>query len=187
MADLKIPSPGKAIVGIITQALDIVDSAQRLLEKKLGSIEHKSPVIDFDFTDYYEAEMGKNLLRLWIGFDQPIALARLTEMKLWTMEIENEFLDTNRRRRINLDPGILTLAKLVLATTKNYYHRIYLGKGIFAEVTLIYRNKQFEPLAWTYPDYRTDTAIDFFQQVRNDLLQTGLLETFTTTEQDYVK
>ncbi|MDH5186329.1 MAG: DUF4416 family protein, partial [candidate division WOR-3 bacterium] len=120
-------------------------------------------------------------------FDQPIALARLTEMKLWTMEIENEFLDTNRRRRINLDPGILTLAKLVLATTKNYYHRIYLGKGIFAEVTLIYRNKQFEPLAWTYPDYRTDTAIDFFQQVRNALLQTGLVETFTATEQDYAK
>jgi hypothetical protein len=175
ITELKIPPPGKAIIGFITRDLDIVPSAQILLEKKLGPVEQKTPVIDFDFTDYYEVEMGKNLLRLWMSFARPVAADKLLEMKFITMEIEKRFLDVNGKRRINLDPGILTLCNLILATTKNYYHRIYLGKGVYAEVTLVYRHNNFEPLAWTYPDYRTDTALNFFKPVRNALLNANLI------------
>jgi len=172
MAEIKIPPPGCAIVGIITQNLDILTPAQSLLENEFGPIEIKSPVIDFDFTDYYEVEMGKNLLRLWLSFAQPVALDCLLAMKYKTMGIEKRFLDPNGKRRINLDPGILTLCNLILATTKTYYHRIYLGKGIYAEVALIYRHNNFEPLVWTYPDYRTDTALNFFKAARQSLLGT---------------
>lgn len=175
MADLKIPPPGKVIVGIITRDLDVLASAQALLEKELGPVEQTSPVIDFDFTDYYEVEMGKNLLRLWLSFDRPVISDQLLEIKLAVMAIEEKFIDANGKRRINLDPGILTLCKLVLATTKNYYHRIYLGKGIHAEVTLFYRHNNFQPLDWTYPDYRTDTALNFFKLVRKGLLNANLV------------
>ncbi len=175
MADLKIPPPGKVIIGVITRDLDVLASAQVLLEKELGPVQEKSPVIDFDFTDYYEVEMGKNLLRLWLSFDQQVIPDKLLEIKLAVMAIEEKFLDANGKRRINLDPGILTLCKLVLATTKNYYHRIYLGKGIHAEVTLFYRHNNFEPLDWTYPDYRTETAINFFKLVRKGILNAHLV------------
>jgi hypothetical protein len=175
MTELKIPPPGKVIIGVITRDLVVMESAQTLLEKELGPVENKSPIIDFDFTDYYEVEMGKNLLRLWLSFAKPIPLDQLREIKFKTMEIEKKYLDTNGNRTINLDPGILSLCNLILATTKNYYHRIYLGQGIYAEVTLVYRHNNFEPLAWTYPDYRTDTALNFFTTVRKALLNANLV------------
>jgi len=175
MAEIKLPPLSSVIIGIITQDLDILTSTQVLLEKELGPIEHKSPVIDFDFTDYYEVEMGKNLLRLWLSFGKPVVPDQLREIKFKTMEIEKQFLDANGKRRINLDPGVLNLCNLILATTKNYYHRIYLGQGIYAEVTLVYRHNNFEPLVWTYPDYRTDTALNFFMTVRKALLNANLV------------
>lgn len=171
MVLIKLPPPGSVIIGIITQNIDILTPVEMLLAKEISPIQYKSPVIDFDFTDYYEVEMGKNLLRQWLSLTNPVALDELLNLKLKTMAIEEKFLDASNHRRINLDPGILTLCNFVLATTKNYYHRIYLGKGIFAEVTLVYRHKNFQPLAWTYPDYRTDTAINFFKLVREALLK----------------
>lgn len=175
MAELKMPPPGKVIIGVITRDLAVMESTQTLLEKALGPVENKSPVIDFDFTDYYEVEMGKNLLRLWLSFAKPIPADQLREIKFKAIEIEKKFLDTNGNRIINLDPGILSLCNLILATTKNYYHRIYLGQGIYAEVTLVYRHNNFEPLVWTYLDYRTDTALNFFTTVRKALLNANLV------------
>lgn len=174
MTEIKLPPPGSIIVGIITQYLDILPSVEAVLVKEFGPIEYKSPVIDFDFTDYYEVEMGKNLLRLWLSFANLVTPDKLLEIKLKTQEIEKKFLDTNGRRKVNLDPGVLTLCSLCLATAKNYYHRIYLGKGIYAEVTLVYRQGNFVTLDWTYPDYRTSTALNFFKQVRDSLLHTNL-------------
>jgi Domain of unknown function (DUF4416) len=175
MAELKMPPPGKVIIGVITCDLAVMGSAQTLLEKELGPVENKSPIIDFDFTDYYEVEMGKNLLRLWLSFAQPVFPDKLREIKLKTIELEKKFFDANGNRTINLDPGMLTLSNLILATTKNYYHRIYLGQGIYAEVTLVYRHNNFEPLVWTYPDYRTDTALSFFMTARKALLNANLV------------
>jgi|UniRef100_A0A7C6A8T8 hypothetical protein len=176
MTEIKLPPPGCLIIGIIAQPAlnesDVLREVEPFLEKAFGPIQHKSPIIDFDFTDYYEVEMGKNLLRLWLSFANLVSPENLLAIKLQTMEIEKKFRDANGRRRINLDPGILTLCNLCLATTKNYYHRIYLGKGIYAEVTLVYRHKNFETLAWTYPDYRTPLALSFFQLVRDSLLAT---------------
>ncbi|MEO0093469.1 MAG: DUF4416 family protein [candidate division WOR-3 bacterium] len=173
MAAIKFPPPAALIIGVITKSLEIMPAVEALLKKTFGPIEHKSPVIDFDFTDYYEVEMGKNLLRLWLSFADLVAPDQLLEIKLKTIEIEEQFKNPPAvgNRMVNLDPGILTLCNLTLATTKNYYHRIYLGKGIYAEVTLVYRHKNFEPLAWTYPDYRTPCAFEFLKKVRNTLLK----------------
>ena len=69
----------------------------------------------------------------------------------------------------HIDPGLIGLANLVLASTKNYAHRLYLGEGIYGEVSMIYENRTFVPLKWTYPDYYIEESIDFFLRVRESL------------------
>jgi hypothetical protein len=130
----------------------------------------------FDFTAYYESEMGANLLRKFIAFERPVSPADLAEIKLWTNGVEASFSEAAASRRppvrrpINLDPGYVTLSKLVLATTKDHAHRIYLDRGIYAEVTLRFLKGAFEPMPWTYPDYRTEAYRRFFEGVRAELL-----------------
>ena len=141
--------------------------------RPLGILDKFSPEVSFDaFSNYYEREMGKDLLRQWVSFDRIIRPDEIVEIKLKSNKIE-EKISTADRRIINIDPGYITLSNLVLATTKNYSHRIYAGRGIFEEVTLIYRKAEgFAPLEWTYPDYRTDEARKFFEEVREKLKHT---------------
>ena len=89
----------------------------------------------------------------------------LYRIKLYTHRLEKKFLAA-KLRQINIDPGYLDLAKLVLATTKDYAHRVFLRKGIFAEITLSFRGDSFGANDWTYPDYRTQEYIDIFNQIR---------------------
>lgn len=138
-----------------------------------GGIELRSETISFDFTDYYEKEMGKGLLRRWVCFEKPIPQEEIREVKLITIELEKSLAREDGSRRVNLDPGQVTPARLVLTTTKDYSHRIYLGNGIFAEVTLIYRRGAFHPLNWAFSDYKTDVALRFFKEVRSSLLEKG--------------
>ncbi len=163
----KKPDPAKLIAGLIFQP-DFLEPAILELEKHFGPISLRSKIIPFDKTDYYEPEMGRGLLRQWIAFKNLIDQDRIVEIKLKTNEIERIWM--NGGRKVNIDPGYVTESKLVLATTKNYAHRIYLRDGIYAEVTLIYKRKQgFVPLQWTYPDYTTDVALKFFNEVREEL------------------
>lgn len=162
------PQRGKIILGIITREIQLLKEVEELLEEEWGAIEIKSERIEFDFTDYYEKELGKGLLRLWESFERVVGEDRLVELKIFTNSLEKRFL-RDGKRRINLDPGILTLSKLILTTTKDYSHRIYIRDGIYAEVTLIYKNRSFQPLRWTYPDYREERAIQFFNKVRDSL------------------
>jgi len=119
----------------------------------------------FNHTDYYAAQMGTNLKRKFISFSKAIPIQELYRIKLYTNRLETRFLMA-KLRQVNIDPGYLDLAKLVLATTKDYAHRIFLGKGIFAEIALTYRANSFSPNEWTYPDYRSKEYIDIFNQIR---------------------
>lgn len=114
-----------------------------------------SPVLPFEYTDYYCEEMGKPLWRCFFAFAELVPPDRLAEIKLLTNRIEAGF-STDRRRNVNLDPGLISLDRLVLASTKDNGRRIPLAKGIYGEVTLVYIDKAFRPLEWTYPDYRSD-------------------------------
>jgi hypothetical protein len=123
----------------------------------------------FDWTDYYGQEMGEGLRRVFVSFQEPVGQDALAEVKEEALRLEEEFSEVSegrRRRSVNLDPGILDLDRLVLASAKNFSHRICLRGGIFAEVELIYRNGSFQPLPWTYPDYRKRETLAFFGDLR---------------------
>ncbi len=151
---------------IIRQENGLWNNVKNALEKEFSPIDLKSETIPFTFTDYYEPQMGKDLLRFWIGFSGLFNRDSLPDWKIRSGKIEKTFKDSNRLRKVNIDPGYLALSKVVLASTKNYGHRIYIGKGILAEIEYIYRRGDFLPMDWTYPDYRSDQALLFFKKLR---------------------
>lgn len=146
--------------------------ARQRAESVWGPIVIESPHFDFKFTSYYDRSMGLDLRKvLWL-FDSWRDPSELAEWKRTTNAWEEEHLasvELPESRPLNLDPGYLTEAKLVLATTKDRDHRIYLSKGIFAEVTLAYRNGQWTKNPWTYPDYQSEGYLKFFTQCRQHL------------------
>jgi hypothetical protein len=163
---IKIPEKVKLIVGMLSQNLELFSSAEKELEKKFSEIDYRSNLLPFSHTDYYEKEMGKNLLRKFISFKKLIFPEEIVEIKIFTNELEEKF-SFEGKRKINLDPGYLTLSKLVLVSTKDYSHRVYLNKGIYAEATLFYKDKKFQNFPYTYPDYRTEEYKKIFQEIRN--------------------
>ncbi|MGE5280613.1 MAG: DUF4416 family protein [Deltaproteobacteria bacterium] len=159
------PLPAKLIIGFIWNNDAALDKALRVLTRRFGPTDARGPDLPFDGTDYYVREMGPGLKRTFVGFRRLIRTTDLPAIKLGTNALEKR-LAPEGRRRVNIDPGYVSLAKLVLATTKNYCHRLYAGRGIFEEVTLSFRNNAFEPLAHTYPDLRRTQNIAFFNAVR---------------------
>lgn len=160
----------KLIAGFIFKQDYIYLKAKAFLEKYFGGIDFESQALPFVHTDYYNKELGEDLKRRFIGFKKLINPKDLPRIKILTNKIEKK-LSLHNNRRINIDPGYLDLAKLVLASTKDYRHRIYLNKGIFAEVTLFYQEKTFSPWEWTYPDYKTPEYIKIFNQIREIYVQ----------------
>ena len=144
--------------------------ARRRLTAQFGPIDLLSDVWPFDSTDYYADEMGEDLKRQFVFFQQLISVERLAEIKRLTDALEarlgSDLALPQETRPVNIDPGYLTLSKLVLATTKDASHRLYLQSGIYAEVTLHYQNARWQPWPWTYPDYAADTYYTFFEQAR---------------------
>jgi hypothetical protein len=137
-----------------------------LMEETFSMIETRSDLYDFsDFTNYYESEMGSNLKKFFLAFSQLHTPEILPQFKLKTNKIEKQFIK-EKKRQINIDPGYLSEAKVVLATTKNYDHRIYLGEGIFADLHLKFSKKSFQSQPWTYSDYKQQIVIDFFLNLR---------------------
>lgn len=155
----------KLIAGFIFQESSVFNKAKLLLEKKFGKIDFQTDPIQFTYTAYYEKEFGAGLKRAFISFDKLIRPEELAKIKIFTNRIE-EKLARPPNRAINIDPGYLDLAKLVLASTKDFRHRIYVGGGIFAEITLFYQGKTFRPGELTYPDYRTEGYISTFNKIR---------------------
>jgi len=166
MGTIRIPQKAILFAGLIYNSAESSEHIHGILEKEYGSICLTSPTVSFDETDYYHEEMGDCLLREFIAFDMLIDMQDIAHIKLRTNSIEDYYFSNEGKRRVNIDPGYLTSAKVVLATTKNFQHRIYLGQGIYAEVTLRYRKNSFTPWEWTYPDYKSDASIMFFNRLR---------------------
>lgn len=168
------PAPVKLFVGMLSANVMLLQEAEKMLVERFGPVELRSDLLPFDYTDYYAPSMGPDLLRRLIGFSRPVAAPSLVEIKLLTNEVEEQLArrpNMAAPRPVNLDPGYLTPAKVVLATTKDYAHRIYLNRGIYAEVTLHYHRGRYESWPWTYPDYRTEPFQQFFLHLRRQLVQ----------------
>jgi hypothetical protein len=149
-----------------------LDWARQRAVDAWGPVALESPAFDFVQADYYTAAMGPGLKKVFWLFDEPLDVETLPDVKLATNDWEAEYADASGHdepRPLNLDPGYLTLGKLVLASTKGFAHRIYLGRGIYAEITLFYRHGRWESHEWTFGDYRREDYHRFFSQSR-DLL-----------------
>lgn len=168
MGHKRQPEKFKLISGLLYADPEILSKVKPLLEREFGKIDFESEELDFTQTDYYRQEMGEGLKRRFLGFSKPVDPARAYRAKLKTNSIERR-LSKNGNRAVNIDPGILSLSKLILFTTKDYSHRIFINDGIFAEVTLLYENDRFKPCPWTYPDYRQDLYSDILCRMRKDL------------------
>jgi len=147
---------------------DLCKKALELLENELGEAAKISDEVDFsEKTDYYENETGKNIKKIYIVFKEPIKRELLSDLKLKTNAIEQTFAK-NGKRQINLDPGYVTKDKLVLASAKDYFHRIAIGGGIFAETTIHFSaNDKIRRFSWTYEDYLTPQARDLLVFARH--------------------
>ncbi len=161
------PQPAKLIAGILLAAPDETKAPLfSLLEEKFGPIDRATPLAPFDKTTYYDREMGHPIYRVFLSFEPLVDPGTLPDIKRASNTLESAFLNEEGGRRVNIDPGLLTLQNLVLATTKNYTHRIYLGKGIYGDLTLIFRKGAYQSLPWTYPDYRDIETRNFLLEVR---------------------
>ena len=174
MWKLNVPKPVKLIVGILAADHKCVYTAADVLADKFGRIDFTSDIWPFDKTDYYKDQTGPRILRQFISIERLIDPGKLAKIKHKTNKLEQKLaksLALPLPRPVNLDPGIIEPSKLVLATTKNYSHRIYIGNKMYAEVTLIYDKGRWCPLEHSYPDYRQQCYFDFFEKVRERLLE----------------
>ena len=173
MGKISFPKPAKLIMSMITSEECLFSQYKDILISKFGDVDIKSNIQPFNFTDYYEKEFGKKLIQMLFSFSILIKQDELVEIKRITNDLETNFIRGNikkntpyQKRKINLDPGYLTLNKYVLASTKNGPSRIYLKEGIYAEIMLRFINKSFVPCEYTYPNYKTDEYINFLKLVR---------------------
>lgn len=165
MGNIKEPLDVHLFCGLIYNSAAAVEQAETLLCNAFGTIALRSQDVPFDKTDYYHKEMGTRLIRRLLSFTTQIHPGDLAAIKVKTNAMEEQ-LASDGKRTVNIDPGYVELSKVVLASTKNYSHRIYIGNGIYAEVTLIYKHGAYTVLEWTYPDYKTEMFREFFKKVR---------------------
>ena len=161
------PHKVNLIVGLLSSDAAILSQVKKHLERSYGPTDFESPVMDFTHTEYYKAEMGEGLKRQFLSFKKMLDLSGIYAVKLKTNKLESRFL-SGGNRTVNIDPGYLDDSKVVLFSTKDYTHRIYLDKGIHAEVTLFYKDRSYRPWPWTYPDYKTDAYIDILNRIRQN-------------------
>ncbi len=166
MGKPKESKPAKLFMSLIASEDEFLHQGVKDLHLDFGEIDFTSEKLPFCFTDYYAKEMGDHLFRRFITFKTLISIPLLPDIKLSTNRLEETLTAPVGYRRLNIDPGYLCLEHVILATTKGYAHRPYLRGGIYADLTLIYRNKSFQALEWTYPDYRQEEVIRLFNQFR---------------------
>jgi hypothetical protein len=160
------PHPVKLFVGMLSSDISLIEQFTVTLKNIFGPVDLESPVLPWEHTTYYEKEMGAGLKRQFIFFKRLIRPEEISGIKLTTIDLEKKFLNENSGRKINLDPGYLDTAKLVLVSTKDFSHRIYLDKGIYGEVTLLYSGKTYQSLPYTFPDFKTEEYLNLFQKAR---------------------
>ena len=165
MSTPRKPQPAKLVIGLLLNDKNLLAEVAEELQGVFGAIDWCGPWLDFDYTDYYAAEMGSPLYRRMLVFKKLIDQMDLASIKLHTNQIEQKYAQAGQRR-VNIDPGYLLFERFVLATGKNYAHRIHVGHGIYADLTLIYQQGAYRPLPWTYPDYQEKAIGEFLLEVR---------------------
>jgi hypothetical protein len=169
MAEPRIPEPALLVVAAFSRHDSALAWARERLQARYGPLALASPPFDFHQTSYYEATMGPGLRKQFLAFHNLLPPEQLPDVKHSTNSLEKELAaawEYAESRPLNLDPGLIFLGKFVLATTKDQQHRLYLRDGIFAEVTLRYQDKAFEPWPWTYADYREEAVRAFLKECR---------------------
>jgi hypothetical protein len=167
MGTVSAPAPVQFFVSVIFNPSGDLVAVESELSDLLGHIKEKTSAAPFTQSDYYCPEMGGGLSRYFLLFAELSARERLADLKLRTNDLESLHAGEGQRT-VNIDPGYLALEHLVLATTKGYSHRIYLGKGIFADLTLLFENGSYRRLPWTYPDYGSQEVTLLLNRWRED-------------------
>ncbi|NOY52616.1 MAG: DUF4416 family protein [Deltaproteobacteria bacterium] len=167
----KDPGPVMLFAGMLSGDPGLMDDVEKNLAEKYGGIHYRSEDLPWNYTTYYRKELGEGIRRRFIFFRDLIVPDEIVGIKLETNRIEGRYLRDEGGeplRRINLDPGYLDPAKVVLVSTKDFSHRIYLGSGIYGELTLTNIGGVFRPLPYTYPDYRAEETLRIFNSIRGD-------------------
>ncbi len=159
------PRPASVFVGLLTAPDVSTDEILAVLSKAYGRVALVSPPIHFEQAWYYEREMGLGIERRFAGVEGTRDPGELADLKLKANALEDRWTEGGRRR-VNLDPGVLDLGHVVLASCKPAGHRVYLGSGVYAEVEYLFQHGSYRPVPWTYPDYREGEAVSFFNELR---------------------
>jgi hypothetical protein len=168
MGSIRKFNPVKLFSGVLVSEEGLIPEVEKRLSLTHGPVDCRSGVIPFTFTSYYRSETGGNILRVFLSFERLIDADELPEIKRSSNALEEAFAaaGANVKRPVNIDPGYIEHSKVILASTKNFYHRMYLGRGIFGEVTMHFRNNAWDFFPWTYPDYQSPGYLKFFTELR---------------------
>lgn len=168
MGEIRSHNPVLLFAGILTASLELLPEIEEALAERFGDIAARSEIFPFDATHYYDAETGSPILRRFVAFAKLVEPQSLVSAKHTSNEIERVFASRGLGvpRPVNIDPGYLDEAKLVLASTKDFSHRIALAGGIYAEVTLHWESGEWRPFPWTFPDFRSGRYSPFFGELR---------------------
>ncbi len=165
MGTVRGPQFVKLIASLLTGEPALLAQVKEALSRAFGPFDFASDWLPFDHTDYYTPEFGPGLQRKIVSFERLVNPADLPAIKCQTNDLEWRWAHEGRRR-VNIDPGYVSLGKLVLASTKDHAHRLYIGRGIYGEGTLTYQRGHFRPWPWTYPDYASARYCAMFEQIR---------------------
>jgi hypothetical protein len=155
----------KLFAGILTGRLDLLEPAALALTEAFGPIDYRSRPVPFDVTNYYEAEMGPNIERVFFSFENLILPDRLPSVKVKTDAIEEKFAEQGKRP-VNIDPGYMDYHKVVLASNKYGSQKVYLSEGVWADITLHYTKGRFLPHDWSFPDFKKGLYDPIFIEIR---------------------
>ena len=170
MGQYRSPKPVKLIMGMLSQSAEHASLALKPLIERFGEISTSLSPFPFNWTNYYEDELGDTPVRSFISFESLIQREHIVEIKRWTNDLELELFNGGVRK-VNIDPGYMTLGQYFLPTTKDQRHRVYVRDGIFIEPTLYFQDGSWHHFDWTYFDYRSDIYLDFFLETRKALRQ----------------
>ena len=154
------------LCGLLSPDSKLLKNIEKTLSEHFGPVALRSEVVPFEWTDYYNAEMGEGILRRWIVFERPLDLIKGWKLKQKTDEIEEGLRDKGKRT-INIDPGLVRHDGLWLFSTKPAGHRAYVNEGIWIELTVRFLKEHCEEMPWTYPDHRDPGVQLFFLKARN--------------------
>jgi len=173
MAQPRPFAPVKPVCGVIYKDGALYGEVRRRLEPEWGKVDSESAPFPFDLTDHYGAEMGEGLTRRFLSFETLIAPETLPSLKIRAIELEETLREEHGAagRPVNIDPGYLTAAALVMATAKNFAHRVPLAQGIYAHLEFLFTTTGVKTLEWTYPDLRREPAQTYFRSVRESFLR----------------